>query len=276
MTKNNYPTMPKPNAFFLEVPLYKKFKMNAQKTLELLNFDGSLDLYCLDCGKISVFNSNVEPYPTLATSPTLTAGEVPHQIQIPLFFEIPFICSRDKDHRAIFYFGTNNNSICKIGEFPSKADAFSGDIQKYKKMLGKEQLSLQLAKQLYSQNFGAGSFVYLRRIFENVVVERVATRKYSGAQSWDFQVWKKTNRTMESKLKDLAEVLPRFINNQELFRVLSAAVHEHDEATCLQYFTIIEKAVTEILDDEIATEKKRETRKDLNNEIKKMDRNLRN
>jgi hypothetical protein len=273
MTK--LPVMPIPRTFLLETPLYKKFKRDSQKILDLRDYAGPLDSYCPGCEESSIFKRS-DPIPSrlMAASPPLHAGFVPHLEKQPPFFDMRFECARDK-HEAVFYFMTDNNAICKIGEFPSKAETFLGNSIKYKEILGDEFMSFQLARELYSQAVGAGSFVYLRRIFENVIVKRIANRKYSESLNWNYSEWK-VNNTMDKKLNDISSYLPNFINNQELFRVLSAAVHELDETACLQYFRTVEMAITEILDAEISIDKKRETRRLINNEIKKIDRGLKN
>ncbi len=193
-----------------------------------------------------------------------------------LLFEMHFKCSHIKEHEAVFYFRVNNNSVCKIGEFPSKASVFSSDIQEYKKLLGKEQMSLQLAQELYSQDVGAGSFVYLRRIFENVILELVATRKYKHVENWTFQGWKKSKDKMKDKLNDLADVLPEFINHHELFNVLSVGVHSLDEETCLQFFPAVNRAITRILDIEILEAEKEKDQAILGKAVSKMSSVVRN
>ena len=174
-----------------------------------------------------------------------------------------------------FYFREDEFSVYKIGEFPPGAEGFSNEIQVYKNLLGAELLSLQLAQKLHSQGIGAGAFVYLRRIFENVVIEKVANRKYGNIDGWDYQSWKKKNGRMKEKLDDLADVLPDFINHHELFNVLSVGVHSLDEETCLQYFSTVQKAIIEILDTEILKEKEAETRKLLGKDVSKMNRDIR-
>lgn len=272
---NDFSPMPTPQEFLLDTPIYKEF--SSEGVSELRDFKDTLDFYCVECGKQSVFyRSDDTPSQIMARSPSGGGfGYFSRKDSGVILFEMHFKCSRVKEHEAVFYFRASNDSVCKIGEFPSKASVFSEDIQEYKKLLGKEQMSLQLAQELYSQDIGAGSFVYLRRIFENVILERVATRKYKNIENWTFQEWKKSKSRMEDRLRDIADELPSFINHHELFNVLSVGVHSLDEETCLQWFPDVKKAITEILDIEILEAKKEKNREILGKDISKMNSSVR-
>jgi len=269
-TNSEYPSMPTPQEFLLETPVHRLFRND--NVTKLRDFKEPLDFYCPECGKHSIFNRS-DDTPSQIMARTASGSRLYYRE--PEFFSMHYKCSRYDHHEAVFYFREGKDSICKIGEYPSKATAFSSDIEKYKKFLGREQMNLQLAQELYSQGIGAGSFVYLRRIFENVILERVATRKYKDVKDWSFQEWKKSNKRMEDKLKDIADVLPSFINHHELFNVLSVGVHSLDEETCLQYFPIIKAAIIEILDAEILEENKEKNRLLLGKEVSKINRDVR-
>lgn len=275
MTQKRLPAMPNPKQILLDAPIYKRFKKDTQKIVSLRNFTNPLDFYCPQCEEKSTFRRHdITPATLAAQSASLVPGVYPHREPEQRLFDLEYECTRYK-HISIFYFVVDENSVFKIGEYPSRVSRFSDEMPEYKKILGDEYMSLQIARELYSQGIGAGAFVYLRRIFENVIVKRVARRKYREVSNWNYTEWKNQHSTMDRKLSDLSKELPDFINNQELFRVLSAAVHELDETACLQHFTLIEKAITEILDEEIVEDKKRVTRKAINNEIKKVDRSIR-
>ena len=265
--------MPTPQELLLETPIYKIFQND--NISELMNFDETLDFYCVECGKQSIFNrSDDTPSKIMARLPSGGRYYSPKK-DSTVFFSMQFKCSRVEKHEAVFYFRTDENSVCKIGEFPSRASIFSEDIQEYKKLLGKEQMSLQLAQELYSQDIGAGSFVYLRRIFENVILELVAARKYKNAENWTFQEWKKSKGRMEDRLRDIADELPSFINHNELFNVLSVGVHSFDEESCLKHFPTVKRAIIEILDIEILEAKKEKNREIIGKDISKINSSVR-
>jgi|GEM_PF-3284375 len=178
MTNNDFPAIPEPNEFLLETPVHSRFKNDSTKIWELKNFKGPLDSYCIECGEQSIFN-RFGPTPSqliAGIAPVYGGFHSPHDEDKVQTFSIEFTCSRNEDHRAMFHFRVDRNSICKFGEFPSRAERFSAGVRKYREILAHEQISLQLAQELYAQGIGAGSFVYLRRIFENVIVAKVAAR----------------------------------------------------------------------------------------------------
>jgi hypothetical protein len=66
------------------------------------------------------------------------------------------------------------NSIQKVGQRPSVADLYSGDLSKYRKILGNKYVEFNRAVGLNAHGVGIGAFVYLRRIFEDLVTEAYA------------------------------------------------------------------------------------------------------
>lgn len=58
----------------------------------------------------------------------------------------------------------------KVGQFPPLADLTREDTKKYRKILSKDDYSdLNRAIGLNSHGVGAGSLIYLRRVFENLI-----------------------------------------------------------------------------------------------------------
>lgn len=65
-----------------------------------------------------------------------------------------------------------SDKIIKIGQFPSVADLVILEIVKYKSVLSKQYREFSKAVGLFVHGIGIGSFVYLRRIIENLVYEK--------------------------------------------------------------------------------------------------------
>src|SRR5205823_229147 len=82
------------------------------------------------------------------------------------------------------YFDCQLMVLQKVGQFVSIADLHIGQIKKYNTVLSKEQLKeFTRAIGLAANGIGIGSFVYLRRIFENLILE--AQGKASKNIDWD-------------------------------------------------------------------------------------------
>ena len=79
-------------------------------------------------------------------------------------------CCRYGDKIDIVLLLAEDKSIMKIGQYPSIADVHIGQIKDYKGLLSKEELKdFTRSIGLAANGVGVGSFVYLRRIFENLI-----------------------------------------------------------------------------------------------------------
>ena len=75
-------------------------------------------------------------------------------------------------HTIIFDLITTDNKIIKVGQYPSVADMTIPEIKKYRKVLGSEYRDYAKAIGLFANGIGIGSFVYLRRIIENLIYKK--------------------------------------------------------------------------------------------------------
>ena len=148
----------------------------------------------------------------------------------------------------------DNNTVMKVGQYPSLADIQFAEIgQQYEKHLSKEDLrNYKKAIGLYAHGAGAGSFVYLRRIFENLILE--AYTAYSddiGVSEVDFR-----KKRMTEKVESLKKYLPsQLLEMKSLYSILSNGVHELSEEKCLMYFSPIKLSIQLILNQKIEQER---------------------
>lgn len=241
-------SLPSPQDFCLTIPLYKEFKFDKEKPdpfFALEYYKGTLDCFCRGCGRHSVFNRFAEP------------KYVEHAHQFNYVFGIWFACSRDKTHQICFLFHSHQGILQKIGQFPSLADLDTPDLQKYRGVLGDQGFrELNRAVGLASHGVGVGAFVYLRRIFENLIEE---ARQVASAQPvWDQDAFERSR--MDEKIVILKDYLPNFlVENRTLYSIMSVGVHTLSEDECLEAFPVIRVAIELILDDQLerkAREKK--------------------
>jgi len=175
------------------------------------------------------------------------------------FGMITLSCKR-KDNDVLRFFVYNdeiNKRIMKVGQFPSIADLQFSEIgKKYDGVLPKEDLkNLKKAIGLVAHGAGAGSFVYLRRIFENLIFETFKTNSATlGVKEADF----KTQR-MEEKVDTLKAFLPsQLVEMKFIYGILSKGVHELTEEECLKYFGPLKLSIELILDQKIEEAKKQQ------------------
>jgi len=232
--------------FCLNVPLYKTFyfdkdyKLHQEKLHEIFYFaDGHLDCFCRECNKESVFHVQENMSYDQHFIVRYQNSEFQHV----------FTCTRNKNHKLFFLFLFHDWSITKIGQHPSLADLASVEIQKYRKVLGNERYAeFNRAVGLVTYGVGIGAFVYLRRIFENLIEE---AHKYEMTSSgWDESRYQKAR--MEEKIALLKNSLPSFlVENKSLYSILSKGIHELTESECLGAFQITKLGIELILDEKL-------------------------
>jgi hypothetical protein len=270
--------MPDPRKLFLETGLYHPFEKTPAGISAVEHFTGSLDMYCIECKTSSVFKSRQKP-----KAPSLDAGVRSgysgHSTQAmeleARVFQVTFECSRDRRHEACFVFQVGADAFRKIGQFPSIADVQLAEIEKYRKTLDEKYYrELSTGIGLYAHGVGIGSFVYLRRIFEHLVLE-AGKQKAQEDLEWDIEAWRV--KRMEEKIDEVKSLLPEFlVHNRGIYRILSKAIHELDEDECNAHFEILKAAIEEILDDKLHQQQKRQRRASLQNRLGKLKGELEN
>lgn len=230
-----------PEVFHLEMPLYLDIdlssKENSIRVHELMHFNDTIDAYCVSCKKESVFDTSQRyPHDYETWEGDNGVGTVKYE------------CTRDNSHEYKVYYLKIGDSFQKIGQYPSTADFQIPQAKKYRKILGEEKYKEFIRGiGLAAHGVGIGSFVYLRRIFENLIQEarlkitdkKFAEKKYNSAR-------------MDDKIKMLEKYLPKFlVDNRSLYKILSTGVHDLDDAECLKYFETVKIGIEQILDEQI-------------------------
>jgi hypothetical protein len=163
---------------------------------------------------------------------------------------------------SIFY-NAEKRLLQKIGQYPSIADFHIYEIKQYDKLLSNDVLKeFTKAIGLAANGVGIGSFVYLRRIFENLILESFEEAKQEGKVKDEAL----NKSRMDEKIGLLKDYLPSFlVENKSIYSILSKGIHELDENTCLEYFETMKLGIEIILDQKL--EKKKQ--KDKEEEAKK-------
>lgn len=142
------------------------------------------------------------------------------------------------------------NSIFKIGQFPSIYNLLSGELKQYRKYFeGTYYKELNRAIGLSTHGTGIGAYVYLRRIIENLIEEAHVECKSS--QGWDEKNYQ------ESRVKEKVNMLTQSLSPEVIelvkpcYEILSKGIHELTEKECIEYFDILRLAIEQILDNKI-------------------------
>jgi len=244
--------IPTPSDFFLDVPLYELFSFDeddndhVQQARDVKYFRGTLDSYCPWCEKHSIFEN---------TNKDISYDN--HKCTSNQLFSVKLVCSRHKEHELFYVIKIQDNTIQKIGQYPSLADLQLQELKKYSKVLGNDRYrELTKAVGLSAHGVGVGSFVYLRRIFESLVEE--AHKLYIEHEEWDDSKYLQSR--MADKILMLKGALPDFlVEHTKLYSILSKGIHELTENECLKHFPVIKVGIELILDEKL--EKMRKTEK---------------
>lgn len=250
--------------FFINAGLYQKIKLDSSENQRLLedivNFSGTIDLYCIDCGKESTFRS-VTRYRDFSFDHILKQIE----------YKRSFVCTRNENHKFEIYFRVIPEHFEKIGQYPSIASIENNLILKYKKILNRDYIEFSKAIGLYSHGIGVGSFVYLRRIFENLIFETFSLNKTK--VKIDEDNFNKLR--MDEKIDSLKDYLPTFlVRNSKLYSILSVGLHSLSENECLEYFEPVKIGIELILDEKIEEIEKKKKIKEAEDKLNKLSTKL--
>jgi len=162
-------------------------------------------------------------------------------------------CTRDRQHTVLFDLIVTDDKIVKIGQFPSVADLVIPEIAKYKSIMGKQYSEYSKAIGLFSHGIGIGSFVYLRRIIEQLVFEKYKEH----ADKLPITEDEFGRLKFDEKIGVLKNNLPTIlVENKNVYGIVSKGIHELSEDECRNMFPFIKVGIELIL-DAILAEKER-------------------
>jgi hypothetical protein len=243
--------------FFFEVPLYTSTKLEDLED----EFDNFFN------GDVDAYNPN-----GFDTTYGIEIDEIRkyyqyrrewHHPNFKDYYAISLICKRKYDILR-FFIVIDNENIIKVGQYPSVADIQYAEIaKKYDKVLPKQDLhDLKKSIGLMAHGAGAGSLVYLRRIFENIILNTF--EKHKSVLKISDEEFKA--KKMGEKVGFLKDFLPsQLVEMKAVYGILSKGVHELSEEECLAFFPALKLSIILILDQRIEEEAK--NKKD--NETKK-------
>lgn len=244
--------------FFFELPLYTSIEISdLEKEFEYF-FQGDVDAY------------NPEGFDTTYTISRKNLGYGDSTYNG--YHALSLSCKR-KGNTLEFFIYKTDQIITKIGQFLSLADLQYADIgKKYDKVLSEQDLhDLKKAIGLMAHGAGAGSLVYLRRIFENIIWDTYKIHESMlGITDEEFR-----KKRMDEKVDFLKDFLPsQLVEMKNIYGILSKGVHELSEKECLAYFPALKLSITLILDqkieEDIRNKKDSETKKAIANIVKQI------
>ena len=260
---------PSAQDFCVNVPMYTFYPVNEGNFEQFLAFCvnvKSIDNYCMECCKTSTFriysNSYAQGRTTLDNWATWNR-----------YLTLSWKCTRNDEHEIIYTFKFDVvRGVQKVGQYPSSHDVTLPSLKKFKKVLGLERhRELVKAVGLHAHGVGAGSLIYLRRIFEALIEE-------SHAEALRSEDWKNLNEEkfggmrIAEKIQALKHYLPEFlVGNPKIYSVLSKGVHSTPEDECLKYFPIMRLAIESILIQKMAEVERKKNESDITRFLSSVD-----
>ena len=224
--------------FLQTAGLYESMKIDEDNIEELiLLLDGKVRIsaYCKECKEERVFT--MKPYIYFQDNDNECYSK-------KLSEEVWRIQQlRILEHHLDYIVLTTDNSMMKIGQYPSVADMTFPELDAYKHVISKEdRKELGTAIGLFASGVGAGSYVYLRRILERLVYQA----KETAANVIDNEMFERAR--VAEKIKMLEGYLPDIlVKNATIYGILSKGIHELSEEECRKYFPVVKGCIYQIL-----------------------------
>jgi len=287
--------------FLKDKGLYAKIAItidNYADWLSLLNGDVRIQSYCTECKESSVFtmkpirivkenhhgekvevalaeylqslNPGIKPAnPTPANVPEKWRWYTDY-VGDSHVFTFSFQCAMNPNHRIDFIVSTDVSTVRKIGQYPSVADLTFPELDVYKKVLSEvDRKEFGRAIGLYASGIGAGSYVYLRRIFERLLMQA----KENAGDTIDTDTFNKAH--VDTKITLLSDYLPETLtSNPTLYGILSKGIHELSEEECIAYFPVVKECIYMILNEWEDMRKKAEQTKAISSALSKIATNI--
>lgn len=200
------------------------------------------DCYCTKCKQITSFL--IAPIPIAHSGGGLREGNA--LANPPAVFALRAVCQRDLT-TYLFVFHKFDKKIVKIGQHPSTADIALGELKDIGKSLDPlDRKELGKAIGLFAHDAASGAFVYLRRVFERMIVRAHERHTQSHGPIEGFD-----RLQMDRRIAALSAELPeKLVQHKEVFGVLSAGIHELSDDRCAELFPVLKAVIFQILEQE--------------------------
>jgi hypothetical protein len=270
------PAAPSVRFLCLEQTLYAPIQINPsrdERYLKSLKYGPQqFDAHCVYCDRATTFRTLIDRGgEDIQHLDKVASFNNPAQAQLRrLIFEggqfaLHIGCSRRPEHHYSYFFHYDEMEavLIKIGQIPSLEDVAGVDIERYRKILGKDFAELRRATGLFAHGIGIGAFVYLRRIFENLIEDARLAADPNDERKGAFIGLK-----MADRIKELSAHLPSaVVKYKDAYGILSKGLHELTEADCKKYFPVVRAAIIAMLEQRYEAEEKAKAASDLDRAI---------
>ncbi len=272
-----------PEQLLVETPLYQVLSVGGQDiqlVINLLTYSGRLDAFCPACGKQSTFQG-YENHGFHSNNPKESLKNYLSQnVYLPYIeffvdsiFNVNLLCTRVLSHRMMSSYLFTKGQVEKVGMYPSLAQLTLPELRKYQSVLSKEKYKeLNRGIGLTTHGVGVGAFIYLRRVFDDLLAEAHKTERQQDYWTVETEANYEKSRIRE-KINLLSHALPTFLVEQSsMYSILSKGVHELSEDECLAFFPAMKLGIELILDDKLERYQKTKKIKEAQESIAKINK----
>ena len=208
---------------------------------------------------------------------------IPSTVWVHGLWVSEFICSRQNDndfsihenrldnHPLIISSWVSETSLMKIGQYPSIRDMEDSSYKRFRKVISTGDVrEIGTALGLYAHGVGVGSYVYLRRVYERLILSLGA--ELAKEEGWENKAQQKFHSMrMDEKIERVLTKLPDDVEHYKpLYAFLSKGVHELSDEECLAYFEPVKDFLFMILDDLERAKARQESRKKITANLNKI------
>lgn len=206
------------------------------------NFYASFDLYCPYCRMVTPYSIK-----NAALSNRPTNSRFGESTPKPAIFVLNAVCLRVA-HAFSAIFHRTDTRLTKVGQYPSLADIAFGELSSIDKGLDAlDRKELGRALGLYAHDAPLGAFVYLRRVFERMIL-----RAHDAHVAAGFDVVEGfASLPMDRRILAIRDQLPsKVVQNSNVFGVLSKGIHELSDEEGRELFPLVKTVVFQMLGEE--------------------------
>lgn len=205
------------------------------------------DNYCPICEMVTPWTFRKFNVRNSGGGSGLVGGVARHvQEYLPNIRAVNTVCLRQQHfHTYIFHVG--DEQIQKIGQRPSMADIAFGELKSIPGILKDDRRELGRALGLFAHDTPLGAFVYLRRVFERMIVR--ASERYTEKNGSLPEKWSELR--MGDRIAALSAELPSVVqSNYAVWGLLSKGIHELSDEDAENLFPLLKAVIFEMLGEE--------------------------
>lgn len=206
------------------------------------SYFASFDYYCPFCKMVTTYQIRTGQVINKGTQTRYSVDPEKSDIVV-----LNAVCLRI-NHSISYVLLRAGDRITKIGQMPSLADVAFAELKEVGKGLDAiDRKELGRALGLFSHDAPLGAFVYLRRVFERMILRAHGRHVSAGHPAIEGFA----DLPMDKRIREIRDQLPpRVVQHSQVFQVLSKGIHELSDEEARDLFPLVKTIIFQMLGDE--------------------------